>query len=140
MLILDTDHIVELQTEDANRRERLRVRLRTAKTTVAVTIVSAEEQVRGWLSSIHRTRDPFRQVRAYSEFLDLFDFYSEWEVLPFDALAAGRFVSLRKNGIRIGTMDLKIASIALITGARLLSRNLVDFDKVPGLVVEDWMS
>jgi tRNA(fMet)-specific endonuclease VapC len=40
--------------------------------------------------------------------------------------------------IRIGTMDLKIAAIALAHGATLLSRNLVDFKKVPGLTVEDW--
>lgn len=39
---------------------------------------------------------------------------------------------------RIGTMDLKIAAIALANDATLLSRNLRDFGKVPGLRVEDW--
>ena len=41
--------------------------------------------------------------------------------------------------IRIGTMDLKIAAIALANDAILLSRNLTDFSKVPALRVEDWM-
>jgi tRNA(fMet)-specific endonuclease VapC len=45
---------------------------------------------------------------------------------------------LRQAGIRIGTMDLKIAAIALTHDAMLLSRNLSDFKKVPGLRVEDW--
>jgi tRNA(fMet)-specific endonuclease VapC len=41
--------------------------------------------------------------------------------------------------IRIGTMDLKIASICLAHDALLLSRNRVDFEKVPGLRVENWL-
>jgi tRNA(fMet)-specific endonuclease VapC len=35
-------------------------------------------------------------------------------------------------------MDLKIAAIVRARGATLLSRNLVDFRKVPGLKVADW--
>jgi tRNA(fMet)-specific endonuclease VapC len=35
-------------------------------------------------------------------------------------------------------MDLKIAATAIANNATLLSRNLKDFNKVPGLKVEDW--
>jgi tRNA(fMet)-specific endonuclease VapC len=59
-------------------------------------------------------------------------------LLDFDAAASHEFVRLRKGGIRIGTMDLRIAAIALAHDALLISRNLVDFQKVPGLRVEDW--
>ena len=41
--------------------------------------------------------------------------------------------------LRIGTMDLKIASITLVRRSTLLSSNLRDFQCVPGLVVEDWL-
>jgi len=35
-------------------------------------------------------------------------------------------------------MDLKIAAIVLVHGAKLLSRNLKDFRQIPNLDVEDW--
>jgi predicted nucleic acid-binding protein len=37
-------------------------------------------------------------------------------------------------------MDLKIASIALVHGATLISRNVTDFSKVPDLKVADWLT
>lgn len=40
---------------------------------------------------------------------------------------------------RIGTMDLKISAIALSHDALLLSRNLVHFQQVPGLKIENWL-
>lgn len=53
--------------------------------------------------------------------------------------AAAIYLGLRAQRIRIGTMDLRIASIVMSKGAILLSRNLTDFAKVPGLRVEDWL-
>jgi tRNA(fMet)-specific endonuclease VapC len=59
-------------------------------------------------------------------------------LIAFDAAAAAIVQQLQRQRIRIGTMDLKIASIALAQEASLLSRNVTDFQKVPGLQVEDW--
>ena len=36
-------------------------------------------------------------------------------------------------------MDLKIAAICIAHDPLLLTRNLVDFEKVPGLQVENWL-
>jgi hypothetical protein len=47
---------------------------------------------------------------------------------------------LRRGRIRIGTQDVKIASMALSRDATLLWANLRDFQRVPGLRVEDWLS
>ena len=41
--------------------------------------------------------------------------------------------------IRIGTMDLKIASIALIKDALLLTANLREYSQVPDLRCENWL-
>ena len=50
------------------------------------------------------------------------------------------YESLRKAGVRVGTMDMKIASIALANNATLLTRNTNDFNRIPGLNIEDWLS
>jgi tRNA(fMet)-specific endonuclease VapC len=54
-------------------------------------------------------------------------------------MAADTFTQLRGQGIRIGTMDLKIASIVVVTGGTLLSANNRDFQQIPGIRVENWL-
>jgi tRNA(fMet)-specific endonuclease VapC len=87
---------------------------------------------------IARSKDIRRQVKAYGELVALHDFLSRWTVLPFDDDGAERFTTLPSGGIRIGSMDLKIACIALVRDALLLSANLADFQQVPGLRVDNW--
>jgi tRNA(fMet)-specific endonuclease VapC len=137
VLILDTDHLVEFD-RGSDAGEVLRQRLENADEEITTTIISAEEQFRGWLAQIHRIRDPHQQVVAYERLQRRIEFYAAWEVLPWTQKAADVLVNLRRQGIRIGTMDLKIAAIVLSHRATLLSRNMVDFAQAPGLSVEDW--
>jgi tRNA(fMet)-specific endonuclease VapC len=138
MLVLDTDHLVELDLGSA-QGAALKSRLEDADEEVAATVISAEEQLRGWLAQIHRQRDPYEQIEPYRRLMRRMDFFAQWNVLPWDAASADKLIELRRQRIRIGTMDLKIASIVLVYGATLLSRNLRDFRKVPALQVEDWL-
>ena len=75
---------------------------------------------------------------GYQRFARLFDLYSKSQILPYDEAASEAFDSLRDQKVRIGTMDLRIASIALTRNMTVLTRNLTDFRKVPGLRAEDW--
>jgi tRNA(fMet)-specific endonuclease VapC len=103
-----------------------------------VSIITYEEQMRGWLAYAARARTTERQVEAYRRLRRHVERFRTIPLLDFDEQAAVEFERLRAARIRIGTMDLKIAAIALAHDATLLSRNLVDFRKVPGLQVEDW--
>jgi tRNA(fMet)-specific endonuclease VapC len=66
-------------------------------------------------------------------------FFQAWEILRFDENCALRFNDLRQRGVRIGALDVKIASIALEHDATLLSANIRDFNQVPRLRTEDWL-
>ena len=140
MIILDTDHISALQYRGSPKAFTLQARLETLSSDeIATTVITVEEQTRGWLGLIRRHPDVHRQVAYYERLVRLFDFFTEWQILPFDPRAADEFKRLRRQGVRIGTMDLKIASIVLVHGSTLLSRNSRDFQQVPGIQVEDWL-
>jgi tRNA(fMet)-specific endonuclease VapC len=140
MLILDTDHLVEYQRGTSPGAQRLKQRLDEANEAYGITIISVEEVMRGWLAAIRRTADPFRQINAYAKLRQLFRSFATWDVYDWTTASAAEFAALKEAKTRVGTMDLKIASIALAQGATLLSRNLNDFQKVAKLRVADWLS
>lgn len=129
MIILDTDHLSILQQPESPQHERLQERMRqSTDTKFQTTVVSLEEQARGWLAAINRQQKVHDQTIYYVRLAALVRFYCKWKILPFDEPAADRFQSLRSAKIRVGTIDLKIAAIALNNDALLLSANLRDFD------------
>jgi tRNA(fMet)-specific endonuclease VapC len=140
MILLDTDHVTVLQYTEDPRCVDLKARLNASSDERhATTVITVEEQTRGWLAEINRHREFSKQVRPYGRLLRLMEFFAEWEVIAFDERAAREADRLRKQRVRIGTQDLKIASIARVHDALLLSANLQHFEKVPGLNVENWL-
>ncbi|MFM2169488.1 MAG: tRNA(fMet)-specific endonuclease VapC [Verrucomicrobiota bacterium] len=138
MLILDTNHTQQI-SRGSPAGVRLLNRLRECGASVATTIVSAEEHLRGWMAEIRKRTKPEEQVDPYRRLLTTMEFYSAWLVLPWDFEAAALFSLHRTGGVRIGSMDLKIACIALAHEAVVLTRNSVDFSQVPGLRHENWL-
>jgi tRNA(fMet)-specific endonuclease VapC len=105
----------------------------------AITPITIEEQMRSWLVVIRRANSSRQQVFGYEKLAGLLEYLAEFELAAFDNEAADEFDRLKRSKIRIGTMDLKIAAIALTRRATLLSANLRDFEQVPGLRVENWL-
>jgi len=140
MLILDTDHLTEYQKGISADAVRLKQRLDAATEHFGTTIISVEELMRGWMAHLRRVKELRDQIRPYSRLRQLFRFFATWSVLEWDDAAVGAFELLKQARVRVGTMDLKIASICLANHAILLTRNTTDFAKVPGLRIEDWLS
>lgn len=138
MYVLDTDHLSLLET-DSGDALTLQMRLETVPPEqLATTIVNYEEQMRGWLERAARADTRERLVAAYGRLELHIKTFEGLPLLPFDANAAIAFEGLQKAKIRVGTMDLKIAAIALANDATVLTRNISHFGKIPGLTVEDW--
>ena len=140
MIILDTDIISLLDRPSGNEFEKLSRRFTSVPDDerVCTTIISFEEHMRGWLAQIATARKPQAEVNAYARLQRLLQEYQVRDVLPYDDAAAAAFASLKRQRIRIGTMDLRIGAIALTYDARVISRNLRDFREIPHLRVEDW--
>jgi tRNA(fMet)-specific endonuclease VapC len=139
MIVLDTDHLSVLTEARHSKRDALSERLWLSGQPIAIPIVAAEEQLRGWLAKIHRTRDVNDQIVPYLRLAKLIVFLCGWQVANWNEPAIDIFKRLRRERIRIGTQDLKIAAISIANDALLLSANLRDFTQVPGLRVEDWL-
>ncbi|HSK72025.1 MAG TPA: type II toxin-antitoxin system VapC family toxin [Pyrinomonadaceae bacterium] len=105
---------------------------------ITTTIITFEEQFRGWMSYLAKMRSIDEQVFAYQTLKQYFDYFKTLTIIDFDTQAAEIYRNLKSQKIRIGSMDLKIASIAITNKAILVSRNLKDFEQVPDLSVQDW--
>jgi tRNA(fMet)-specific endonuclease VapC len=139
MVVLDTEPMSLLEWSGAQGSAKLQARLATLQPVeVVTTIISYEEQVRGWMAYIARLRSVTQQVDAYRRLHRQLDNDCRIPVLVSDAPAAVTFQRLCRTRLRMGTMDLKIAAIVLSREATLRSRNLADLGRVPGLQVEDW--
>jgi tRNA(fMet)-specific endonuclease VapC len=139
MVILDTDHLTVIQRQSQPIYSVLTTRIRHIPASdLRTTIINVEEQMRGWLAVIGRSRQIQQEIAAYRHLYALLSFFGAIPILEFDEPAAQRFLQLRRSRLRLGSMDLKIAAIAISRGATLLSRNLNDFRRVPGLSVQDW--
>ncbi len=139
MILVDTDHLTVLTNRRAASNAALVRRLELAAEPLALPIVAVEEQCKGWLAKINRTRDIHQQIVPYQRLAELFDFLAEWDIVTMSEAAADLFAQLRRQRIRVGSQDLKIAAIAIAENALLLSANLSDFQKVPGLRVQNWL-
>ncbi len=87
---------------------------------------------------INRARHLSEMVTGYKMMNRLVRTFQTSIILPFDELAARQLEQLQTKGIRLGKMDARIAAIALANQRILLTRNRQDFEKVPGLTLEDW--
>jgi tRNA(fMet)-specific endonuclease VapC len=138
MYILDTDHLSILERGGSASQRLLQRLANVDPTQLGASIISYEEQMRGWLSYIAKAQTVDRQVEAYRQLKHQLENYCTIPIIEFDRQAVQEFQHLKKLYPRLGTMDLKIAAITLVNQAVLLTRNTTDFGQISNLSIENW--
>lgn len=136
--LFDTDHISIIQSQsEPGYSAIVRGIGRVSPGEIGYSIVSFHEQVLGCHDYINRARRPGDLARGYETLEGVLRDYTAAVVLPFDGPAEAELGRLSPR-LRVGKMDLRIASIALSRGLILLTRNIRDFGRIPSLLTEDW--
>jgi tRNA(fMet)-specific endonuclease VapC len=129
VFVLDTNTVLDYFKGKGRVPERL---LATTPSEIALPAISAYEVWVGVLGS----QNPKRRREQFEAFL------SAVKIPPFDADAGKRAAELRhyleRGGDAIGPLDTLIAAIALAHGGVLVTCNLREFSRVPGLKTVNW--
>ena len=128
-LILDSDHCIEIL------RGRIDFTARLAdESAIYVTTPTVAEL---WYGGYH-SATPERHFPQVQHLLN------QVAILDFDERAAhemGRLkATLRQKGTLIPDIDLQIASIALTHALPVATHNRRHFERIPDLVLRDWLS
>ena len=133
--LFDTDHLTFFQYKHPPLMQRLAIEPADA---VAICPINIEEIMRGRLAVLARVLTGAKHVQAYARLVAAEEMFRVFPLVPFDSSSESRFQQLRAARLGVGTLDLKIAAIALTNGLTVLTRNRSDFGRVPGLPLADW--
>ncbi len=139
MFLLDSDHLSLLQRQRGDAYSRLAARLhRISETELHIPIIAFHERIKGWNAYLAKATTESEIIFAYGKFREILDEFASVQLVDYSEAASMVYQGLMKQRIRVGTMDLRIAAIAIAGDFTLLSCNSVDFERVPGLKLEDW--
>ena len=135
MYVLDTDILTLYQFGSPAVCDRV---AKESPDMLAITIITVEEQLSSWYTLLRRTKNRAELGRVYDRFTNNVRFFSQLQILSFSESAIRRFEELKAMKLGVRAMDLRIGAIALEHNATVVTRNRRDFDRIPGLQVEDW--
>ena len=136
--LIDTDHL-SLMDRGTSGGLKILSRLRNlSPDDYGISVVTYAEQAKGWLSKVAEANSAEAEVRAFDKLQKSLTFCTAFAIWGYTPEAAAKCMELKKRKGRVGTQDLRIASIALVNNAILLTCNARDFSKVPNLKFEDW--
>ncbi len=135
MNVLDTDSLSLWQHGHPILSQRVAAQ---PPTELAITVITVQEQLDGWHTQLARAKQREQLARVYQRLAANVRFVARLQILTFTEPAILRYESLRALHLNVGKMDLRIAAIVLESGATLVTRNRRDFQRIPGLPIEDW--
>ncbi len=105
---------------------------------IGTTVITVEEQMTGWQAVLRHPKSDAHLADTYLRLTEAVRVLSGIHIVTFSEAAIRRYNALLAMKLNIGKMDLRIAAIALEENATVITRNLRDFGRVPGLACENW--
>lgn len=133
--LLDTTTLTLLQRNHPRVAANLAAH---AGDTVGITTVNVEEVIGGWFALLRKAKTHAQEARAAQDLAEAVSFLGRFRVYPVTEPALDQFDRLVQLKLNVGRMDLRIAAVALELGATVVTNNVRDFGRVPGLLWEDW--
>lgn len=127
--ILDTNTVTLLQYENNQIIQRIRA---VGNSSIFVTTITLEEQLKGRLAIINKCNSNKNLQGLASAHRNLKltqNFFCSVNLLEFNQAACESYQKLRQQKINSGSQDLRIAAIALVNQAIVVTQNYKDFTK-----------
>lgn len=137
--LLDSDHASILERKKGSDYAVLVLNLNQHQNEgVGISVVTYHEQMLGGHTRIVQAKSTAELLRGYEILFMVIEQHRQMPLLEYDVAAQDVYRDLVAQKIRIGTMDLRIAAIALSRTLTVVTRNVADFGKVPNLLHVDW--
>jgi tRNA(fMet)-specific endonuclease VapC len=134
--VLDSDIIRLLR--DRHPAVEAKVRSISPPDQVSTTVINVHEGVIGWHTYLMKAKNPADIEYGYQELAKTVMGFTGLNIIGYSMTAMASCDVLVKLKLGVRKNDLRIAAIALEVGAIVVTRNLRDFRRVPGLTCEDW--
>ena len=130
--VIDSSIFIAAERKKLDLDEMLK---RTADEPTVIAAITASELLHG----VYRAAKSDQRTRRQA----LIEHYlAGLSIIPFDLVVARMHASiwakLSAKGTNVGAHDLMIAATAISLGFRVVTRNVKDFSRIPGLSVVEW--
>jgi tRNA(fMet)-specific endonuclease VapC len=105
---------------------------------LSITVITVEEELAGWYALLRQARSHEEQARVSGRLAEAIPILARWRIFPMTHSAILGYEALKRMHLNVRKMDLRIAAIVLEYNGVLVTRNVRDFERVPGLLTEDW--
>jgi tRNA(fMet)-specific endonuclease VapC len=135
LYVLDTDILTLLQEHHPTVFQRVCAQ---PPDEVAITVISVEEQLTGWYTQLRRARRRDLLAQVYERLALNVRFLGRLPILSYSEAAILRYEALHALRLNVASQDLRIAAITLEHQGILVTRNVQDFQRIPGLTIDNW--
>ncbi len=109
---------------------------------VSITLITVQELFNGWVGRLNAPTQANNITYLYTKLWKITEFFKVIKVLNFDENAENYYQFLRQSSNALAKKriekDLRIASIAIVQNATIVTRNYRDFCQIPNLKIENW--